>query len=220
MTLTLLERYARWKSRRFDLSALPSDVLFHLCADFLSYEDIVRLGVAFDPGISLFSVDNFPLSLPIGMRTQWLLSASLSHLYEELFSLRETCIFYCGQRFVALYAFLDWSPFSNTALQPACMYTWGAEEKCGFLHWKMESVIDDNTIERAVSRCGMDGRYEVHISVYGCHGIRDNGEPDFYLERPVFTTSARLFPSFIDLTRSKKKGGGRMSAIANLHTFS
>jgi hypothetical protein len=147
-----LERYARWRARRFPLDRLPGDVLALLLTDFLGGEDACRVldalyGVPERGAAAL--APRVLARVPAEVRAAFALHHMREGVRAMLYGLANGCL-HVARRAVRVHAFLDWSPFASvgtgTIPCPVAEYRW--QEAAPFA----VVALDEGAIERAVRR--------------------------------------------------------------------
>ena len=120
-----LERYARFRSRRLSLDALPSDVM-RVVVGFLSWREfllLVHAYVGFAP--DLWERGHLGL-VPRDLRSLFVIRQSLSGLQRRLEVVAETALFHC-RRADEVRVLVDWSPFSPHPPREVARVCWTRE---------------------------------------------------------------------------------------------
>ena len=156
------------------------------------------------------------LPLPSGLASLCLLSSSVRQGRRRLDDISDTCLFHAASRYIAIYAFLDWSPFKpGPRPRAAAAYFWQAFRLSNHqVGYRAERKVDGNAIRIAIRECHLAGRHEATLSAYGCVGLDAAGEP--LLEPlPLLTGSVPLFPPYMRLygaVTRRRRGAGRTLA--------
>jgi len=176
-----LERYARWKQRRFRLDALPADLLAHVCS-FLPVESVSRLLHAMLGKPVRVECRHDALLIPCTLRATWLREQAYEGLRHALRSLSENACFFARDcaRVVIL---SDWSSFSKVAAAPLAEYAWSARRTVDLVvrEERVRAVVD-SCIERQI--CG------VRLTLHAVVGA-------WVHPHPLVATQCLVYPAFL-----------------------
>lgn len=119
-----LERYARWKARRFPLARLPCDVLAHVLS-YLTYADVNSVLAALHGRTPLVETRaQLERYIPVEIRSTWMHHAAVEELERQLVCLGDVALFY-ARDCPSVHAYADWSPFSPPPHpRPVAEYAW------------------------------------------------------------------------------------------------
>jgi hypothetical protein len=161
-----LERYARWRARRFPLDRLPPDVLALVLLDFLGGEDACR---ALD---ALYGIPERGLAalapavvarVPVELRAPFALHHMRAGVRAALFGLADACL-HAARSAVRVHAFVDWSPYASLGTgaipRPVAEYRWQEAPPFAVV------ALDDRAIEHAVRRHVADGLPCATVALY------------------------------------------------------
>ena len=190
-----LERYARFRQRRFRLDHLPDELLLHVCSH-LAHEDVCAVLVA------LYSAprDNVTAAsqchvVPTTLRPEWLHGAAVDGVRRALASLAEPALFHARDcSYVAAHA--DWSVFSGPRM-PVCLcaYAW-TPLRCA------QVLTSDAEVVRLVRRCAHRGSTSVTLVLH--RYIVCNDRTVLHPE-PCARVTHHVFPHFL-LSESRHAG--------------
>lgn len=147
-----LERYARWRARRFPLDRLPGDVLALILRDFLDGEDACRALDALyglpERGLAALA-PRVVARVPVEVRAEFARHHMREGVRAMLRALADGCL-HVARSAVHVQAFLDWSPFASVGTGripcPVAEYRWQDAAPFAVV------ALDDGAIERAVHR--------------------------------------------------------------------
>ena len=184
-----LERYARWKQRRFRLLHLP-DELLGLVASHLDEDDVLRLATACVGHSPRVEVDAD--AVPVGMRSAW-----ITHTVVGVFRgflqtrLSGASVYLRGQTGMNTVVLIDWSPFSDEPPRPVA--------RLGFADGAPRVQLCMDEFTRLVTRRMRDGlpvvRVTAHLASQGWDGDGPLGCGTYLtFQTPWDVTNHTLFP--------------------------
>lgn len=146
-----LERYARWKQKRFPLDRLPEDLLAQVFT-WLGNRD-VRAVVDALRGACYVERASDVLDVPISIRRDWLHRMACDHLETHLQGLGTHACFLGNDPSVHVHAYANWSLFSGSSKRtirplPIAQYSYVNAHR--YPEWTTK--INHRVVERCVDR--------------------------------------------------------------------
>jgi hypothetical protein len=153
-----LERYARWKQRRFDLTALPFDVFIHVLS-MLPHVDVCNV---------LYTLYNAPREnlkvvearrVPRALHGVWFTGAAYDSMLRALSSFCDPGFYYARDcSFVAVH--VNWSPYARgSPVNVAATYLWTPSLETSF-------SVNEACVRRVVADCVQRRMCAVTFSMY------------------------------------------------------
>lgn len=123
MQETLLERYARWKSKRMALDKFPHDVLACI-AEYLDLSDLESMLSALLKEQVVFSLQRSHTHVPVQLRTIWSSRRSIHNWCVHLHSMAEKMLYHCDRETTSVLALVDWTWCTRKPPLPVAEYGW------------------------------------------------------------------------------------------------
>lgn len=180
-----LERYARWRSHRLPLLALPDDVLAHLASHHLDAASLRALAEAVVGWMPSMWATRDVAAVPKPLRASWLLTCVLASVEAQLYALRDFCIFHARDCTTVL-VFLDWTPFASSASMPVATTYWESPH-CANMR------VCQHALQRAVMQSCMLARPVAHVAV---HAVLHWHGRTILRAKPLMQTSLPVLPHF------------------------
>jgi hypothetical protein len=161
-----LERYARWRQRRFRLLDLPDDVLAEICTRWLAPSDaaaVVEAVVGARPTLGCVA------ALPWPLRAAWGHRRAASALRGALRAMAPLALSHaCNGEVV--HGMIDWSPYRSvcTHMVPmaALEYSWASDGRAAAPSRRPAIALNSHVIDQTVRRCLRRRLPCVHVSLY------------------------------------------------------
>lgn len=188
MQWTRLEAYARWKSRRFPLDKLPTDVLLHLATQYLSAEDACRMLMAlYDTSLGSWDREQL-MRLPHEFCSLWLRHHMLMHFRHCMHSLSERALYHARDA-TSIVVFADWTPYDRSCHHPApvAQYEWVRRGCAGV-------QVHESHVLEAVARATRKRKPVVRLTM---HGVLAWNNHRILHPVPLYVLEHQVFPAYL-----------------------
>ena len=153
-----LERFARWKSYRLPLNALPNDILELIVFQLydVDLQNFVHAILGFRPNVEK---RKDALAVPIQIRRHWIADTVLSAFRSHLISLCPSSL--CNNVFGTVVV-ANWTSFArNTKFEPLADYSWSRfRNKCAPV------TLNDESIKATINKCYSEQSCAVRLTLH------------------------------------------------------